>query len=224
VFMQGCRLRCRFCHNPDTWLMGNAPLKYAASDLFEKCWRYHDYWGKDGGITVSGGEPLLQIDFLTEFFSIAKAKGVHTAIDTAGQPFTRDNQWLKRFDRLLDVTDLVILDLKEMNPEKHRSLTGMDNANILDMAQYLSDHGTHMWIRHVLVPKLTDDKEGLQETADFISGLRTVDRTEILPYHTLGTAKWENLGIPYTLKDIPIPTEEEIRQASEIIQKQESGN
>ncbi len=221
VFMQGCKLRCRFCHNPDTWNMDNAPLKFTASELFEKCWRYHDYWGKDGGITVSGGEPLLQIDFLIEFFRLAKARGVHTAIDTAGQPFTREASWLNHFNELLEVTDLVILDLKEINPTKHISLTGMDNANILDMAQYLSDHEKHMWIRHVLVPGLTDEKDSLKKTADFIAALHTVDRAEILPYHTLGISKWESLGIPYTLKDARIPTEEEIRLASEIIMKQE---
>ena len=139
--------------------------------------RYRNYWGKKGGITVSGGEPLRQLDFLTEFFTLARAKGVHTALDTAGQPFRPDDPaYLAAFDRLMANTSLVILDLKEIDPERHRQLTGKDNANILAMARHISDLGIPLWVRHVLVPGLTDDEEGLRKTADFIRSLKTVQR------------------------------------------------
>jgi pyruvate formate lyase activating enzyme len=218
VFLHGCNLRCRYCHNPDTWAEKDAPLQFTAEALFERCWKYHTYWGKDGGITVSGGEPLLQIDFLIEFFSIAKEHGVHTTIDTAGQPFSRDELWLSKFNVLLGMNDLIILDLKEIDPQKHISLTGRDNASILDMAQYVSDHGVPLWIRHVLVPGLTDDAEGLKQTAAFIASLKTVERTEVLPYHTLGITKWKKLGIPYSLENVPVPGPEEIKRAEELLQ------
>ena len=167
VFLQGCALRCKYCHNPETWAEGGEA--WTAEALFQRVYRYRNYWGKKGGITVSGGEPLRQLDFLTEFFTLARAKGVHTALDTAGQPFRPDDPaYLAAFDRLMANTSLVILDLKEIDPERHRQLTGKDNANILAMARHISDLGIPLWIRHVLVPGLTDDEEGLRKTADFI--------------------------------------------------------
>ena len=182
VFLQGCALRCKYCHNPETWAEGGEA--WTAEALFQRVYRYRNYWGKKGGITVSGGEPLRQLDFLTEFFTLARAKGVHTALDTAGQPFRPDDPaYLAAFDRLMANTNLVILDLKEIDPERHRQLTGKDNANILAMARHISDLGIPLWIRHVLVPGLTDDEEGLRKTADFIRSLKTVQRVEVLPYH-----------------------------------------
>ncbi len=222
VFLQGCAMRCRYCHNPETWAMGGE--EWSAQQLFDRAWKYHNYWGKNlesGGITVSGGEPLLQIDFVTEFFKIAKKHGVHTAIDTAGQPFTMAEPFISKFKALLEVTDLFILDLKEIDDEKHKSLTGHSNSNILQMAQYLSDNGVPMWIRHVLVPNLTDDEDGLKKTADFIGNLKTVKRVEILPYHTLGLFKWEKLGIEYSLKDCPTPTSEQVEKAKDILKVDE---
>ncbi len=219
VFLQGCNLRCRYCHNPETWCGGGEPWK--AEDLFERAWRYRNYWGKgmkNGGITVSGGEPLLQMEFVTEFFRLAKEKGVHTTLDTAGEPFrTEDAQWLAFFDELLKYTDLVMLDLKEMDEKKHIRLTGRTNQNILAMAQYLSDHGTPMWIRHVLVPDLTDGEKDLKQMNQFIQGLKTVEKVEILPYHSMGIYKWDKLGITYTLKDARTPTDEEIERAKELL-------
>lgn len=190
--------------------------EWSADALFKRAWRYKSYWGKKGGITVSGGEPLLQIEFVTELFTIAKAHGVHTALDTSGNPFTMDEAYLEKFSRLMEVTDLFILDLKEIDEAKHKSLTGQSGSNILNMATYLSDHNKPMWIRHVLVPGLTDDEEGLIQLKQFIDTLKTVERVEILPYHTLGLFKWENLGIPYLLKDTPTPTEEEVRRAKQL--------
>lgn len=218
VFMQGCKMRCKYCHNPETWSMKDG-TEYTPKELFDKAWKYRMYWGKNlekGGVTVSGGEPLLQIEFVTGFFKLLKEKGVHTAIDTAGQPFSKTPEFLKKFDELLKYTDLVLLDLKEFDREKHKNLTGVDNQNIFEMAQYLSDKGIAMWIRHVLVPGLTDAKEDLQKLADFTSGLKTVEKVEILPYHTLGILKYENMGIPYPLSDVATPDREQISTAEKI--------
>ena len=195
--------------------------EWTVDKLFQRVWRYRNYWGKKGGITVSGGEPLRQMDFLTAFFELARSKGVHTALDTAGQPFRpKDPAYLADFDRLMASTSLVILDLKEIDPERHRRLTGKDNANILAMARHVSDLGVPLWIRHVLVPGLTDDEDGLRRTADFIRSLNTVQRVEVLPYHTLGLFKWQKLGIPYPLPDAVPPTPEQVKRAEELLQVQ----
>ncbi len=216
VFLQGCNMRCKFCHNPESWKC-DAGEEWTPEDLFKKVFRYKNYWGKDGGITVSGGEALLQLEFVTEFFRLAKEKGVHTTLDTSGNPFSMDSEYLEKFDKLMEVTDLFMLDIKEIDDEKHKKLTGFTNKNILEMAKYLSDNGKEMWIRHVLVPGLTDDEEGLHELNDFIKSLKTVSRVEILPYHTLGLFKWENLGIKYPLEGVPTPTKEEVKKAEEIL-------
>lgn len=215
VFLQGCALRCKYCHNPETWAGGGSD--WTAKQLFDKVYRYKQYWKENGGITVSGGEPLLQIDFVTEFFKLAKAKGVNTAIDTAGQPFKNDADWLEKFEELMKYTDLVILDFKDWKEEKHKALTGYGNENIKEMAKWLSDNGKSMWIRHVLVPELTDNENDLRAMGEFISNLKTVKKVEILPYHTLGTFKWEKLGIEYQLKDTRVPTEEEVARAEELL-------
>ena len=217
VFLQGCALRCKYCHNPETWADGGEA--WTVDQLFQRVYRYRNYWGKKGGITVSGGEPLRQMEFLTAFFEKARSKGVHTALDTAGQPFRPDDPaYLADFDRLMASTSLVILDLKEIAPEKHRLLTGKDNANILAMARRISDLGVPLWIRHVLVPGLTDDEDGLRRTADFIRSLHTVQRVEVLPYHTLGLFKWQKLGIPYPLPDAVPPTAEQVQRAEELLE------
>ncbi len=219
VFLQGCRMRCRYCHNPETWAT-DAGTEWTADDLFRRVYRYKNYWGRNGGITVSGGEPLLQMEFVTRLFQLAKAKGVHTALDTSGNPFSLDPAWLGSFDRLMAATDLFLLDLKEIDSDRHRALTGQPNENILEMATYLSHHGKAMWIRHVLVPGLTDDEAGLLRTRDFIRTLDTVERVEVLPYHTLGLFKWERLGIPYSLSDTPTPDGEAVRRAEELLEVQ----
>ncbi len=218
VFMQGCAMRCRYCHNPETW--GSCGEEWTAEDLLKKALRYRNYWGKknaNGGITVSGGEPLLQLDFVARLFELAHKIGVLTDLDPSGQPFSMQPDYLKRFDRLMRNVDLVILDLKEMNEQHHRDLTAHGNQNIHAMARYLSDHGVPLWIRHVLVPGLTDDEEDLREMDAFISSLKTVQRVEILPYHTLGRFKWENLGIAYSLDSVPTPTQDEVCRAEELL-------
>ena len=217
VFLQGCALRCRYCHNPETWACG-VGARWTPQALFDHVWRYRSYWGKKGGVTVSGGEPLLQMPFLTAFFKLARARGVHTALDTAGGPFRPDDAaYLAAFDELMRYTNLVILDLKEIDPAKHRSLTGRSNENILAMARHVADLGVPLWVRHVLVPGLTDDEEGLRRTGAFIASLPTVQRVEVLPYHTLGLYKWQKLGIPYTLADAVPPTDAEVRRAEELL-------
>ena len=215
VFLQGCHMRCKYCHNPETWAMEGGE-ELTAKEVFDKAYRYRNYWKKNGGITVSGGEALLQIDFVIALFKLAKEKGVHTTLDTSGNPFTREEPFFSKFNELMKVTDLFMLDIKQIDDEKHKKLTGWTNSNILDLAQYLSDNGKAMWIRHVLVPGITTDDADLEKLRDFVGSLKTV-RFEILPYHTLGVFKWENLGIPYELGDVMPPTKEEIAHAEEIL-------
>ncbi len=216
IFLSGCAMRCRYCHNADTWVPGNGQ-EMTVTELLDKAERYRSYWGKKGGITVSGGEPLLQIDFLRELFAEAKRRGIGTVLDTAAQPFTRREPFFSKFEALMQDTDLVLLDIKEIDPEKHLALTGHGNANILDCARYLSDIGKPMWIRHVLVPGLTDDEEGLRQTGAFIAGLKNVQKVEVLPYHSLGADKWERLGLAYTLKGTEPPAEESVERAYQLL-------
>ena len=265
AFLQGCDMRCRFCHNPDTWKT-DCGEEYGASALLDKALRYKDYWGDKGGITVSGGEPLLQMDFVTEFFQLAKEKGINTCIDTSGLPYRSektDKAWHDKFLNLMQYTDLVLLDIKHINNEVHKKLTGYSNDNIIEMANELRDINKPVWIRHVLLEnpdemknRLTsaesdintsDDKDintsddkatktatasdsdisdmqflcdtisSLEETAAFIHTLPNVERIDILPYHTLGTFKYEKLCIPYSLKDMNPPSKEWIQQARDIL-------
>ena len=215
VFLQGCALRCKYCHNPETWAEGGEA--WTAEALFQRVYRYRNYWGKKGGITVSGGEPLLQIDFVSELFRLAKLQGVHTTLDTAGQPYTTAEPFYSKFETLMQNTDLVMLDLKAFYPDRHKALTGCDNTPILDMARWMGEHGKAMWIRHVLVPGLTDDEAELREMSDFIKSLGSVRRVEVLPYHTLGLFKWEKLGITYSLDGVQPPSEEAVQRAEELL-------
>ena len=188
-----------------------------ADEILKRALRFKPYWGKDGGITISGGEPLLQIDFVIELFKKAKELGINTCIDTAGNPFTKEEPFFSKFEELMKYTDLLLLDLKEINPARHKDLTGFDNSNIIEMAKYLSEINKPVWIRHVLVPEHCDIDEDLDALGDFIDTLSNVDRVEILPYHTLGKFKWENLGIPYTLESISPPSAERIENAKQRI-------
>ena len=209
-------MRCRYCHNPDTWKMDGGD-EVTADEILKRALRFKPYWGKDGGITISGGEPLLQIDFVIELFKKAKELGINTCIDTAGNPFTKEDPFFSKFEELMKYTDLLLLELKEINPTRHKDLTGFDNSNIIEMAKYLSEINKPVWIRHVLVPEHSDFDEDLDALGDFIDTLSNVDRVEILPYHTLGKFKWENLGIPYTLESISPPSAERIENAKQRI-------
>ena len=247
IFFQGCPMRCQFCHNPDTWQLPNDPQNpitshdtgtdnlspqipkyandgkcssytfYTPQELYSLAKRYRSYWKNGGGITVSGGEPLLQIDFLTEFFRLAKSEQVHTALDTSGHPFTRQQPFWGKFEQLMKYTDLILLDLKHIDPKCHQKLTGHSNENILDLAQHLSEIGKPIWIRHVLVPGINDSLEYLSRLDHFVSSLKNVERLEVLPYHTLGLFKWDKLGLGYSLSGVHPPTEEEVLRAEEIL-------
>ena len=216
IFLSGCAMRCQFCHNPDTWQMKTG-TEYTADELLEKACRYRSYWGSKGGITVSGGEPLLQIDFLLELFQKAKERGINTTLDTCGNPFTREEPFFSKFKELMNVTDLVILDIKEIDESKHKKLTGWSNLNILDMAKYLSEINKPVWIRHVLVPGGSDNDEELIRLNEFIKTLSNVDRVEVIPYHDLGIFKWEKLGIAYPLINVKPPTKERVENAKKLL-------
>lgn len=216
IFMQGCAMRCRYCHNPDTWRTDPGTAR-TADELLDAAERYRRYWGREGGITVSGGEPLLQLPFLLELTEKAKRRGIHVCIDTAGQPFTRNQPFFDRFRRLCDQTDLFLVDIKHIDPQAHARLTGHDNGNILDMLRFLSDVGRPVWIRHVLVPTITDDDGLLRRTRAFIASLGNVRKVEVLPYHTFGAYKWKELGLPYPLEGIDPPSPERVKRAQGIL-------
>ena len=216
IFLTGCAMRCQFCHNPDTWDMKKGTL-YTTDELLEKAMKYRSYWKNDGGITVSGGEPLLQIDFLTELFRKAKANGIHTTLDTSGNPFTREEPFFSKFNELMQYTDLVMLDIKHIDDEQHKILTGCTNKNILDLARYLSDIKKPVWIRHVLVPERSDYDEYLIKLDEFIQTLDNVQKVEVLPYHTLGAYKWDELGYEYKLKGIDPPSVERVENANKLL-------
>lgn len=212
IFTSGCAMRCQFCHNPDTWNMQSG-TQYTADELIAKALKYRSYWGSEGGITVSGGEPLLQIDFLLELFEKAKEKGIHTVIDTSGQPFTKQEPFFSKFQKLMEYTDLILLDLKQIDEEQHQILTGCTGKNILELAQYLSEIHKPVWIRHVLVPGGSDKDEYLDRLSTFIKTLKNVERVEVLPYHTLGEYKWKELGMEYPLAGVEPPTKEQVENA-----------
>ena len=261
VFFQGCPMRCLYCHNPDTW-QADGGTEMTAEELLARYLRNASFY-KTGGITATGGEPMLQLEFLTELFSRAKERGIHTCLDTSGIFFpaetepgaggktetgeTEPGAWGKTetgetepgaggktetgetepgvrgktedIDRMLAVTDLVMLDIKHIREEEHRKLTGHSNRNVLAFARYLEKKQIPVWIRHVVVPQVTLDETALTELGRFVGGLSNVEKVEALPYHALGKVKYENLGMDYVWKDMPQLTKEELRYAEDIIKK-----
>ncbi|MDO5774323.1 MAG: pyruvate formate-lyase-activating protein [Spirochaetales bacterium] len=217
IFFSGCPLRCKYCHNPDTWDMTKGKL-YTADELLNEALSCKAYWGAKGGITVSGGEPLMQLDFLLELFTKAKEKGVNTCIDTAGGPFTKEGEWFEKFKKLMEATDTLLMDIKHIDEEEHIKLTGRTGKNIIEMFRYLDEIKKPIWIRHVLVPGITDNDEYLLHTRDFIRTLSNVQRVEILPYHGLGAMKYKDLGIDYVLKDTESPSAERVANARKILE------
>ena len=195
VFLHGCPFRCAYCHNPDTWA-APAALEATPEEVFARASRYRDYWRETGGITVSGGEPMLQADWVAELFSICRREGVTTCIDTCAGNFSREN---KSILKMLSLTDTVLLDLKEMDPAAHRELTLADNAPVLDCARYLNEQHIDTWIRHVNVPGLTDRPEQIAALESFIAPFTNIKRVDYLPYHTMGVEKWKKLGLEYRL-------------------------
>lgn len=218
IFLQGCPMRCQFCHNPDSWKTGIGEER-TADELLDQAERFRAYWGDNGGITVSGGEALLQIDFLLELFEKAKQRGIGTCLDTSAQLFTRKSPFFEKFERLMELTDTVLLDIKHIDDEEHRKLTRHSNSNILDCARYLSEIDKPVWIRHVLIPGITDKDEYLVRLRDFLSTLHNIERIEVLPYHTLGVYKYEKLGIDYPLKDVQPSAAERVANANDILQQ-----
>ena len=211
LFMQGCPLRCKYCHNRDTWDVKGG-TEYTVDEIIDQVNKYSSYMKfSGGGLTVSGGEATLQPEFLKELFKKAQANEIHTCLDTSG--FVN----IDVIDPVLDHTNLVLLDLKHMVPEKCKDLVGVSIDKTLEFAKHLSDRNIPVWIRHVLVPGITDDRENLELMGKFISTLKNVDRVELLPYHTLGLHKWENMGFEYELKDVPDATKEDIEKASQVL-------
>jgi len=216
LFLQGCALRCRYCHNPDTWDM-SAGREMSVGEALAEIEPYLDYyWQSGGGITISGGEPTLQAPFVAALLREAKSRfGLHTAIDSSGfcEPAHAEACGL------LDATDLVLLDLKLMDAARHEDLTSRPNDRILRFARHLSDTGRRMWIRHVLIPGVTDRREDLLALGRFIGSLRGVEKFELLPYHRMGVYKWRQLGLPYPLDGVREPTEREIERAKAVIEE-----
>ena len=216
VFLQGCPLRCKYCHNPDTW--GAGGTEYSAEEVVERALKYRNYFGDKGGVTVTGGEPLAQIEFVIQLFTLLKEKGVHTCVDTSGFMFRKDDEKsVALHERLIAVTDLFLLDIKHIDDEKCKALTGQTNVNTLAFAKFLSDHGKKIWIRQVLVPDWTDNEEDLKKTRAFIDTLETVENVEVLPYHSMGAVKYQKIGIEYPFKDVKTPSKEKVLQAKEIL-------
>ena len=201
VFTQGCLMRCAYCHNPDTWpLEGGKELD--ASYIIEQYHRNISFY-KDGGITVTGGEPLIQLDFLIELFTLAKKDHIHTCIDSSGFVFHRTSkEWLEKLDHLMTLTDLVMLDIKHIDNEKHLALTEQPNTSVLDFARYLSEKNIPVWIRHVVVPGITDHPVDLEQLGYFIGEFLNIKALDLLPYHDMGVSKYKNLGLDYKLKDV----------------------
>lgn len=213
VFFQGCPMRCQYCHNPDTWKIEEGQEK-SVEEILAKMTRNLSFY-KTGGITATGGEPMLQMEFLTELFSKAKEKGIHTCLDTSGIMYKKAG--MAELEALMQVTDLVMLDIKHMSAEKHQVLTGRGNENILEFARYLSRIEKPVWIRHVVVPGITFDKEELTALGEFLKTLPNMEKLEVLPYHAMGKVKYDSLGMDYVLKDTPQLTKEQAKEAEKII-------
>ena len=212
LFLQGCHLQCKYCHNRDTWDMKGGNYK-SLDEIFDKIMHYKNYIYPNGGVTVTGGEPLLQVKFLIELFAKLKAHNIHTCIDTSGMvTLTND------IKKLLALTDLVLLDIKHIDDEKCKDLVGKSNKQELEFAKYLSDNNIPIWIRQVIIPGYTDDEKDLLKLKDFINSLKTVKKIELLPYHNLGSYKWKKLGVKYELEGIKPATNDDIEKAKKILE------
>lgn len=217
LFLQGCPFRCLYCHNPETWNF-TKENSITPEEAIKKLSRYAPYWKDNGGITVSGGEPLSQLDFVLEFAKLAKEKGYTFVIDTAGGPFSKDPTWLNKFDELLKYTDLILMDIKGIDEETHVKMVGKSSTNSMEMFDYLNKKNFPIWIRYVLVPGYTDKEELLTKTRDFTRTLNNVQRFEVLPYHPYALAKYTKFGIEYQLRDVMSPSHESVEHAEEMLE------
>lgn len=213
LFLQGCHLQCKYCHNRDTWDINGGEYK-SIDDIFEKIMRYKNYIKPSGGgVTITGGEPLLQAKFIIELFQKLKAEGIHTCIDTSGMVGITED-----IKKVLQLTDLVLLDIKHIDSDKCKKLVGVSNEKEIEFAKYLSENNIKMWIRQVLVPGYTDDEEDLMKLKEFIKTLKTVEKVQILPYHSMGKFKWAKLGEKYELENVREATKEDVDRAKEILE------
>ena len=216
IFLQGCPMRCKYCHNPDTWKMNTGTVRSAQS-LIQDYERNKAFYAR-GGITVTGGEALMQIDFLLELFALAKEKGIHTCLDTSGITYKPGaSSYNEKLDRLMDLTDLVLLDIKHIDADAHKDLTGHDNAGILVFAKYLAEKQVPVWVRHVVVPGITDEPGALARLGAFLASLPNVKALDVLPYHVMGVSKYAELGIDYPLQGVPAATVQQAKDAKQII-------
>lgn len=212
IFMQGCHLKCKYCHNRDTWNLSSGTA-ITLEELVNKITRYSNYFkASNGGVTVSGGEPLLQMDFLINLFKELKKLNIHTAIDTAGM-----FSITPKLEKLISLTDLFLVDVKHINPDKCKKLVGFSNEKELEFIKYLDSINKPIWIRQVVIPGITDDKEDLLKLKDFISSLSNVQKIELLKYHNMGKFKWESLGEKYELENVQNATDEDINRAKKIL-------
>ncbi len=216
VFFQGCPMRCQYCHNPDTWKMAGG-TEMTVEEILKQYESSRNFY-RGGGLTATGGEPLMQLEFVTELFEAARKKDIHTCLDTSGITFRReDKELLAKMERLLASTSLVMLDLKHIDSEKHKPLTGHSNENILDFARFLDEMSVPVWVRHVVVPNITDQAADLYRLGRFIGELKNVKALDVLPYHDMGKVKYESLGMDYPLKDVPPLSQEAAIAAKKII-------
>ena len=216
IFLQGCPMRCQYCHNPDTWEM-NRGQEMTVEEVL-KSFYHNTAFYKSGGVTVTGGEPMMQLDFLIELFTELHEGGFHTCLDTSGIVYQPKNEKvMEKIERLMDVTDLVMLDIKHMDESKHKVLTAHSNEPILAFAKYLDKKGIPIWIRHVVVPGITLYKEYLEQLGEFMANLSNVKALDVLPYHSMGKVKYESLGMDYPLKDTKDATKEEAAAAKSIV-------
>lgn len=216
LFLSGCPYRCLYCHNPETWNLSDGK-EITSDEALAKLIRYKIYWRDNGGITISGGEPLLQIDFLIDLFKKAKEKGISTCIDTAGGPFSLNEPFITKFNELLKYTDIILLDLKAPNDDLHVKITGKKGNNVREMYKYLNDINFPIWVRYVLLPGYTDSDEILEESREFLSQFNNIKRIEVLPYHSFAIMKYKELGIKYSLENVDMPTKEQKEHAEKIL-------
>ncbi|MBQ9841345.1 MAG: pyruvate formate lyase-activating protein [Erysipelotrichaceae bacterium] len=215
VFLQGCPMRCLFCHNPDTWKMHDGK-QVEPQEIIDRFLKNQSFY-RNGGITVTGGEPLLQIDFLISLFTLAKQYDIHTCIDTSGITYQDSDNYRSKLDELLTITDLVMLDIKHIHPDKHLHLTKQKNENILKFAKYLESKKIPLWIRHVVVPGITDNPNDLMDLGRFIGTLSNLKALDVLPYHTMGVNKYKELGLTYPLEGVEALSKEKAMEARKYI-------
>ncbi len=216
IFLQGCPMRCQYCHNPDTWEYGKGE-RMTVEEVLKGFYSNLPFY-RNGGVTVTGGEPMMQMDFVIELFRDLKKHGIHTCIDSSGIMFNPDiPHFIKQLDELLTMTDLIMLDIKHIDDQKHKTLTGHSNKQILAFAAYLDKKQIPVWIRHVIVPGITFYKEYLEDLGTFIATLSNVQALDVLPYHSMGKAKYENMGMKYPLPDTPEPSKEDAIAAKQLI-------